>query len=111
MVAIPVIETERLILRDHRLADFNAYAAMWRDPIVTRFIGGKARTREESWVRFLRHAGMWHHLGFGFWAIEDKTSGRFLGEGGFHEIRRAIEPSLEGTLEAGWALLPEVHGR
>ena len=44
----PTVETERLIMRDHRLADFDAYVAMWADPIVTRFIGGRPRTREES---------------------------------------------------------------
>jgi RimJ/RimL family protein N-acetyltransferase len=110
-ILIPVVETERLILRDHRLSDFDGYAALWRDPVVTRFIGGKARTREESWVRFLRHAGMWHHLGFGFWAIEEKASGALIGEAGFHELKRNIEPSLEGTLEAGWSLLPTAHGK
>jgi RimJ/RimL family protein N-acetyltransferase len=111
MVAIPLVETERLILRDHRLADFEAYAAMWSNPDVYRFIGGKARSREESWIRFLRHAGMWHHLGFGFWAIEDRTSGRMVGEAGFHELKREMTPSLEGTLETGWSLLPEMHGK
>ena len=45
---------------------------MWTEPGVTRFIGGKARTREESWIRFLRHAGMWAMTGFGLWAIEEK---------------------------------------
>jgi RimJ/RimL family protein N-acetyltransferase len=110
-VDIPILETARLVLRDHRLADFDTYAAMWRDPVVTRFIGGKPRTREESWVRFLRHVGMWHHLGFGFWAVEEKASGGFIGEGGFHELRRDMTPSLEGTLEAGWAFVPEAHGK
>ena len=111
MPLIPIVETERLILRDHRLADFDAYVAMWRDPAVTRFIGGRARSRDETWIRFLRHAGMWHHLGFGFWAIEEKASGRLVGEGGFHELMRDMRPSLEGTLETGWSLLPEAHGK
>lgn len=110
-VDIPLIETERLILRDHRLSDFEDYAAMWRDPVVTRFIGGRGRSREESWIRFLRHAGMWHHLGFGFWCIADKQSGRLIGEGGFHELLRDMAPSIEGTLETGWTLLPEAHGK
>ena len=108
---IPIVETERLILRDHRLADFDAYVAMWADPLVTRFIGGRPRSREESWIRFLRHAGMWRHVGFGFWAIEEKASGRFIGEAGFLELRRDIEPSIEGTLEAGWAFVPDAHGK
>lgn len=111
MATVPIIETERLILRDHRLSDFDDYAAMWRDPVVTRFIGGRAREREEVWIRLLRYAGMWQLLGFGLWAIEEKSSGRLVGEAGFHELMRAIEPSLEGTLEAGWTLLPDTHGK
>ncbi|MER9104584.1 GNAT family N-acetyltransferase [Mesorhizobium sp. M7A.F.Ca.US.010.02.1.1] len=106
----PVIETKRTILRAHRLDDFDAYAAMWTDPVVTRFIGGKPRTREESWMRFLRHAGLWSLLGYGFWAIEEKATGRFIGEAGFHDLKRDMEPSIEGIPEAGWALVPAVHG-
>ena len=28
---------------------------------------------------FLRHAGMWHHIGFGFWCIADRRTDRLLG--------------------------------
>lgn len=101
---IPTIETERLLLRPHRLADFDAYQQMWADPDVVRFIGGKPFTREASWSRFLRQAGIWQLLGFGFFAIEEKSTGQFVGEAGFHDLRRALEPSIEGSLEAGWAL-------
>jgi RimJ/RimL family protein N-acetyltransferase len=111
MTDIPIIETERLILRGHRLSDFEAYARMWADPVVTRFIGGRPRTREEAWIRFLRHAGMWHHLGFGFWAVEDKLTGGFVGETGFHELKRQLTPSIEGTLEAAWGFVTEAHGK
>ncbi len=106
----PAIETERTILRAHRLEDFDAYVAMWADPVVTRFIGGKPRTREESWMRFLRHSGLWSLLGYGFWAIEERKSGRFIGEAGFHDLKRDIVPSIEGIPEAGWALAPSAHG-
>lgn len=107
---VPVIETARTILRAHRLEDFDAYVAMWADPVVTRFIGGKPRTREESWMRFLRHAGLWSLLGYGFWAIEEKATGRFVGEAGFHDLKRDMVPPIEGIPEAGWALAPAVHG-
>lgn len=49
-------------------------------------------------------------MGFGFWAVTDRATGRYLGEAGFHDLKRDISPSIEGTLEAGWALLPDVHG-
>ncbi|TPM31949.1 GNAT family N-acetyltransferase [Mesorhizobium sp. B2-3-4] len=106
----PVMETPRTILRAHRIGDFDSYATMWADPVVTRFIGGKPRTREESWMRFLRHAGLWSLLGYGFWAIEEKSTGRFVGEAGFHDLKRDMQPSIEGIPEAGWALAPAVHG-
>lgn len=107
---IPVIETERTILRPHRLADFDAYAEMWADPVVTRFIA-KPRTREESWQRFLRHAGSWSLIGYGFWAVEEKATGRFIGEAGFHDLKRDIEPSIEGIPEAGWGFVADKHGQ
>jgi RimJ/RimL family protein N-acetyltransferase len=108
---IPVIETPRLIIRAHALTDFDAYVALWADPHVVRFITGTPFTREASWSRFLRHPGHWQHMGFGFLAIEEKETGRFIGEAGFHDMRREMTPSIEGTLEAGWALSPSVHGR
>lgn len=39
-MGVPVIETDRLILRAHRLDDFPALEAMWADPRIARFIGG-----------------------------------------------------------------------
>lgn len=111
MQTIPTIETPRLILRPHHIDDFEDYTALWADPAIVRYIGGTASTREQTWARLLRAAGHWHHLGFGFLAIEEKESGRFIGEAGFHEARRTMTPSLEGTLETGWLLSPDSHGK
>jgi RimJ/RimL family protein N-acetyltransferase len=108
---IPTIGTERLVLRPHTAADFELYRAMWSDPVVTRFTGGFPSGREDIWTRFLRGFGMWSHMGFGFLVVEDRASGAFLGEVGFQERRRDITPSMEGTLETGWALVPSAHGK
>ncbi|WP_156460027.1 GNAT family N-acetyltransferase [Mesorhizobium sp. Root157] len=107
----PILETERTVLRPHKLEDFDAYCAMGADPAFFRFIGGRARTREESWQRLLRHAGMWSLIGFGFWAIEEKASGRFIGEAGLHDLKRDLVPSIEGVPEAGWGFVSDVHGK
>ena len=107
----PTLETDRTVLRPHRLEDFDAYAAMWADPAVVRFIGGRAFTVEQCWQRLLRHCGMWSMIGYGFWAIEDKDGGQFIGEAGFHDLKRLIEPSIAGVPEAGWALVPDRQGR
>ncbi|WP_345815725.1 GNAT family N-acetyltransferase [Paraburkholderia sp. PREW-6R] len=84
---------------------------MWCDSEVIRFIGGKPFTREEVWARLLRYAGHWTMLGYGYWVVREKESGRFLGEVGFADYHREIEPSLMDTPEVGWALDPAVHGR
>ena len=78
---------------------------------MTRFIGGQPFSREQAWVRFLRHAGMWHAMGFGFWAVAERAHDRLIGEAGFHDLKRELTPSLEGTMEAGWALTPDTHGK
>jgi RimJ/RimL family protein N-acetyltransferase len=108
---IPILQTERLILRGHRMDDFPAYAAMWATEEVPRFIGGKPLTEEEAWSKFLRVAGQWPILGFSFFAVEERASGRFIGETGFVEGRRAIVPSLIGVPEIGWGFAPDVHGK
>src|SRR5690606_3091598 len=49
----PLIETERLRLRPHRLSDKDVHIAMWADERVTRFIGGEPRAPDVSWGKFL----------------------------------------------------------
>lgn len=110
-VNIPVLTTTRLRLRPHELGDFNAWAAMWGDAEVTRHVGGKPQTRDEAWLRFLRFPGLWHFLGYGYWLAEEKGTQRFVGDVGFGDFKRAIEPKLEGEPEAGWVLAKHAHGK
>ncbi|MFE0753011.1 GNAT family N-acetyltransferase [Inquilinus sp. NPDC058860] len=105
------IETERLVLRPHRAEDFDDLAAMWADPGVTRFIGGRPSTPEESWARLLRYGGLWSLLGFGYWAVRDRATGRFVGEVGFADFRRGLGPDFDGAPEGGWILAPWAQGR
>jgi RimJ/RimL family protein N-acetyltransferase len=111
MVTVPVIETERLRLRGHRIEDFAPCAAMWADPVVTRYFGGKIFTEEEVWTRVLRYVGHWQWMGFGYWAVEEKATGRFAGELGFADYKREIQPSIQGIPEAGWVLVSDAHGK
>jgi RimJ/RimL family protein N-acetyltransferase len=111
MPDIPVLETDRLRLRGHRVADLDACATMWADPIVTRHIGGPPFSREETWSKILRYVGHWSLLGFGYWVGEERSGGEFLGEAGFADFKREIQPSIEGMPEIGWALVPSAHGK
>lgn len=108
---IPVLETPRLRLRPHAASDFEAVAKLWADPEVTRHISGRPATREESWARMLRYAGLWTLCGFGYWAVEDRATGAFLGDVGFADFQRTIDPPPPALPEIGWVLAPHAHGR
>jgi RimJ/RimL family protein N-acetyltransferase len=84
---------------------------MWADPNVTRYIGGKPFTEEESWTRLLRYVGHWTLMGFGYWLVEEKATGNFVGEIGFADWKRDLQPSLKGVPETGWTLVTTAHGR
>jgi RimJ/RimL family protein N-acetyltransferase len=107
----PILETERLRLRPHRPADLADCARMWVDPIVVRYTIGAPSPEQRTWLRILGYAGHWALLGFGYWAVEERSSGRWVGELGFADFKRGLSPSLDGKPELGWALSPEVHGR
>ncbi len=103
MAEVPILRTERLILRGHRLEDFTAMAAMWSEPDTVRFIGaGEPLSEEVVWSRLQRTVGAWTMLGYGFLAIEHAETGRVVGEAGF--LERFAPEGERRTPEAGWAL-------
>lgn len=106
----PTLESARLRLRAHRADDFEGCRAIWSDPEVTRYIGGKPATGEEAWRRLLTYAGLWSLLGFGYWAIEERAGGRYIGDIGFADFQRDIDPPLRGMLECGWVLARAAQG-
>jgi RimJ/RimL family protein N-acetyltransferase len=105
------IETDRLALRRHLASDFADSFAMWSDPVVTRFIGGKPSTEQQAWSRLLNYAGHWSLMGFGYWVVEEKASQRFIGELGFANFRRPLEPAMTDFPELGWAFATSYHGK
>ncbi len=110
MVDVPILRTERLILRVHRLEDFPALAAMWSDPELVRFIGkGEPLSEEVVWGRLQKAVGAWPILGYGFLAIEHAASGRLIGEAGF--LERFAPGGDPRTPEAGWALATSERGQ
>jgi RimJ/RimL family protein N-acetyltransferase len=106
----PSLLTERLRLRAATQADLDACHAMWSDPDLRRPPNMPPPTREESWARMLRSTGLWPLLGFGFWLIEEKASGRVVGDIGALVREREMTPPLGDDPELGWSLAPAVHG-
>jgi RimJ/RimL family protein N-acetyltransferase len=111
MTAIPALETKRLRLRAHKLEDFADCAAMWADPIMTRYIGGTPSTEQQVWSRMTGYLGHWSLMGFGYRAIEEKETDKYIGEIGFADFKRDVEPSIKGIPEVGWALASRMHGQ
>jgi len=111
MICPPVLETNRLVLRAHTTDTLEPMAAMWADPAVVRYIAGRPSTPRESWMRMLSYLGCWSVRGYGYWAIWSRESGRYIGDLGFADFHREIEPSIVGIPEAGWALASWAHGQ
>jgi RimJ/RimL family protein N-acetyltransferase len=107
----PRLRTARLTLRAHEAGDLDAVAAMWGDPDVVRHITGTPSSREECWMRILRYAGLWPIKGYGYWAMEEKATGRFVGDVGLADFARELVPQLYAAPEAGWVVAPDAQGK
>jgi RimJ/RimL family protein N-acetyltransferase len=105
------IETTRLVMRPHQLADFDEMTTMYNDDEVVRYLGGRTGTPEEIWTRFLRHAGLWTVMKLGYWVLRDRETGRFMGEVGFADYHRHMVPSIKGFPELGWILPRHAWGQ
>ena len=110
-IEAPEIETERLRLRPHQAADLPDCVIMWSDPDVVRYTIGSPSPPPRTWMRLLGHRGHWSMLGFGYWAVEEKASGRYIGELGFGYFQRGLDASVDNVPELGWALVPSAQGK
>lgn len=108
---VPILETGRLRLRAQREEDFARHAAMLADEKVYRRVGGKPLPREEAWRKLIGCAGLWHTLGYGYWSVERKEDGLYVGQVGFADFKREMTPSIEGLPEMGWLFASDAHGR
>ena len=106
-----MIETPNLILRPHRLEDFEPWFAMYGDEELFRFIGVPKLSREDAWNRLLRYAGHWSLLGYGLFAVLDRTSGAFLGEVGLADFHRGLGDEFDPFPEGAWIMARATHGR
>ncbi len=103
-VLIPVIETERLRLREPRMADLDAFASFGRSA-RTQFLGGPATSAHAAWDGLRGMIGHWILRGFGWWTVEDKTTGDIVGRVGIGHHIDWPEPEL------GWHAFDGFEGK
>lgn len=100
---VPELETERLRLRRWQTEDIDPYAAFCADEATARFVGGVC-ARDDAWRRMAAIVGHWTLRGYGAWALEEKTSRRFVGFSGLWNPEGWPEPELI------WCLVASAHG-
>ena len=84
---------------------------MWADEQVVRYIGGQKLSREDTWRRSLAACGQWPYTGFGYWIAETKADRTVVGQLGFADFKRDMQPSIAGEPELGYVFAPGVHGQ
>jgi RimJ/RimL family protein N-acetyltransferase len=105
-VEIPTLETRRLRLRPFREDDLDDYAALCGDPEGSRYLlTGKPFSREATWRLIAFHLGHWLLRGAGYWAVEERETGAFVGRAGF------CDPAGWPGFELAGALNRRVWGR
>ena len=101
---MPVLETERLILRPPQLEDLDRWAEFGADAVATRFLGGPM-TRSTTWRALMSMAGSWSLLGFAMFSVIEKSSGRWIGR-----LGPWVPEGWPGN-EVGWSLHPDAWGK
>lgn len=101
-VQIPVLETQRLILRGPEPEDYPNFKSTFTS-YRARFMGGPLNDYE-TWMLYAAEIGHWHIRGFGMWMIHDKTTDKPLGMAG------GWKPAKWPEAELAWIIWPETAG-
>jgi RimJ/RimL family protein N-acetyltransferase len=101
-----IIETERLILRQvDPDRDFEPWAKAMADENTVRYLGTKPMNRAESWRSMAVVIGHWAIRGYGFFSLEHRETGEWVGRVG------PWYPEGWPAPEVGWTISPDHLGR
>ena len=101
-MVIPILETDRLVLRPPCSDCELAYQRFYTDGGASGMYGGPL-TPVAAWARLATDLGSWGLQGFGVWAIRRKAEGDVVGVCGFWQ-------GQGWPRELTWWLLPHVRG-
>lgn len=100
---VPVLTTDRLVLRAPRIEDFDAFADMVLGPRGAGF--GAPATRTEAWAEFIQMTGTWALRGHGAWAVTLRGGDTCVGF-----VLIGAEPG-DMEPELGWILSADAEGK
>ena len=104
------LETERLVLRRVTADDVDNLVELDGDPEVMHFINGGRPTPREEIASDVLPAFLGYYerfAGYGFWAVEEKATGQFVGW--FHF--RPAKDARSGEVELGYRLRRSAWGQ
>ncbi len=106
-----VLESERLLFRDHEPADLDPYCEMEADPEVRRYVGGAPRTREAAEQKF--RGGLQRHGTdrMAMWATVYKPEGLYIGRAGVYPHFGPAGRIIPGEGTLGFYLARPYWGR
>jgi RimJ/RimL family protein N-acetyltransferase len=100
---IPILTTDRLVLRGFHASDWDDLAALNGDLRVREWLGGNIMSRAETWTQMETVLGQWALRGYGLFALE--VDGCVAGRVGLLHPADWPEPEL------AWTLAPAFWGR
>jgi [ribosomal protein S5]-alanine N-acetyltransferase len=104
--AMPILETERLILRSFRADDVDAMAQLFANPEFMRFSLGVFTERKQT-VAFIEKVMGWGRAGIpSQFAVVPRGEERIVGYCGFFQ-----HPEVPGEIEIGYRLHPDYWNR
>lgn len=108
MQPVPIIQTQRLILRGMRDGDFAPFAAMNADPRVMEYFRA-TMTRDQSSAMIRRIEDHFARYGHGFWMVEAVGVADFAGIAGL--MVPGFEVRFAPAVEIGWRFAPACWGK
>jgi ribosomal-protein-alanine N-acetyltransferase len=105
-----ILSSERLLFRQHIMADMDAYCAMEMDAEVRRYVGGYPRTREQAELRFM--GALKPVTGsLNMWATISKEDGSYIGRCGIFPHFKLGGGVYDGEAALGLYIAIQYWGR